>query len=208
MVGREPRQHPRLMADPGAHRIGPTSPAHHYTEAGLAEIATPYWISAGQLTINRTASEKPVNGISLWQSIDGQLQNPFTRGAVARALDRWGRQDEALAEIDTAIGEAETTGEKMRWAELVRIKGELLVNRSNDENGEAAAGFKKAIEIAQAQKAKGWELRAAIFLAKAWGRRNKTKAAHDLPAPVYGWFTEGFDTAELKDAKALLAELE
>ena len=95
----------------------------------------------------------------------------------------------------------------MHWAELARVRGDILLSQSDGKTDEAAASFEKAIEIARAQKAKGWELRAATSLARLWQSQNKTKEAHDLLAPVYEWFTEGFDTADLKEAKALLGEL-
>ena len=79
----------------------------------------------------------------------------------------------------------------------------------NDEWGtqKAETYFRKAIEIAREQKAKSWELRAATSLARLWQQQDKTTEAHNLLAPVYNWFTEGFDTADLKDAKSLLDEL-
>ncbi len=80
------------------------------------------------------------------------------------------------------------------------------VARSNGEE-EAEECFHQAIEIARKQEAKSWELRAATSLARLWQGQGKKEEAHDLLAPVYNWFTEGFDTADLKDAKALLAEL-
>ena len=92
-------------------------------------------------------------------------------------------------------------------AELYRLKGALLLQQSSDNSTEAETCFHHAIGIAQSQQAKSWELRAATSLARLWQQQGKRQEAHDLLAPVYGWFTEGFDTADLKDAKALLDEL-
>ena len=86
-------------------------------------------------------------------------------------------------------------------------KGELLLVRSEPNQAEAEACFQHAMQIAREQQAKLWELRAAISLARLWGEQDKRAQAHDLLAPVYGWFTEGFDTTDLKDAKALLDAL-
>jgi predicted ATPase len=82
-----------------------------------------------------------------------------------------------------------------------------LLQQSPDHLSEAEASFHQALEVAQQQEAKSWELRAAASLARLWQYQGKTAEARDLLAPVYAWFTEGFDTADLKDAKALLDEL-
>ena len=92
-------------------------------------------------------------------------------------------------------------------AELHRLKGALLLSLSDGNESEAEACFKNAIEIARGQSAKSFELRAAMGLARLWQDEGKQAEARDLLAPVYGWFTEGFDTADLKDAKALLDDL-
>ncbi len=88
------------------------------------------------------------------------------------------------------------------------VKGEVLLRSAPSDGGQAEDCFHQALTVARTQGAKGWELRAATSLAKLWQSQGKTKQARDLLAPVYDWFTEGFDTADLKDAKALLAELE
>jgi predicted ATPase len=107
---------------------------------------------------------------------------------------------EALALIDK-------TREPWCAPELYRLKGELLLQQSSDNQSEAASCFHHAITIAQPQSAKSWELRAATSLARLWQSQDKRQDAYDLLAPVYAWFTEGFDTADLRDAKALLDEL-
>jgi predicted ATPase len=89
----------------------------------------------------------------------------------------------------------------------VRIKGELLLAQSSDNHLEAESCFHHALDIARQQQAKSWELRGATSLARLWQQQDKRQEAHDLLAPVYNWFTEGFDTADLKDAKALLDDL-
>ena len=110
-------------------------------------------------------------------------------------------------------GSAETltlvdiTGQRWYEAELYRLQGALLLQRSSDNHTEAETCFHHALEIARTQQAKSFELRAATSLARLWQQQGKRQEAHDLLAPVYGWFTEGFDTADLKDAKALLDEL-
>jgi predicted ATPase len=91
---------------------------------------------------------------------------------------------------------------------LYRLKGELLLQQHADNQADAETCFHHALAIAQNQAAKSWELRAATSLARLWQQQGKCQEAYDLLASVYNWFTEGFDTADLKDAKALLDELE
>jgi predicted ATPase len=101
----------------------------------------------------------------------------------------------------------DTTGERVWEPELYRLKGELLLQLSSDNQAEADTCFRHALEIARTQQAKSFELRAVTSLARLWQQQGKRQEAHDLLAPVYHWFTEGFDTADLQDAKALLDAL-
>src|SRR2546425_11680131 len=95
-----------------------------------------------------------------------------------------------------------------RWeAELYRLQGELLLARSAEHDAEAETCFRQALDVACQQQAKSWELRAAMSLSRLWQRQGKHAAARQLLAEVYGWFTEGFDTADLQEARALLDEL-
>ena len=109
--------------------------------------------------------------------------------------------------VTEALTLMDTTGERWYEPELHHLQGELLLQQSSDNHPEAASCFQQAIRIAQHQQAKSWELRAATSLARLWQQQGKRQEAHDLLAPVYGWFTEGFDTADLQEAKALLDEL-
>ncbi len=97
----------------------------------------------------------------------------------------------------------------VRWheAELHRLKGELLLQLSTDNTAEAEASFRQALDVAHRQQAKSLELRAATSLARLWQSQGKRQEAYDLLAPVYEWFTEGFDTADLQEAKALLDDV-
>ena len=101
----------------------------------------------------------------------------------------------------------DTTGQRWDESEIYRLKGELLLQQNSDNQAEAESCFQHALDIAHNQQAKSLELRAATSLARLWQRQGNRQEAHDLLAPVYGWFTEGFTTADLKDAKALLDEL-
>ena len=112
----------------------------------------------------------------------------------------WDRE-EGLRVAEEALAVSRTR------AELYRLKGKLLLRRSAEHHAEAERCFRQALDLAQRQGAKSLELRAAMSLSRLWQRQGKGAEAHELLAPVYGWFTEGFDTADLQEAKALLEEL-
>jgi predicted ATPase len=117
-----------------------------------------------------------------------------------------GRHDDAGRLLADTLAMVNQTGHRLQEAELYRLKGQLLLQTSPDYPG-AAACFRRAIEIAQRQKAKWWELRATIGLARLLTEGDRRPEALKLLAEIYNWFTEGFDTADLKDAQALLDEL-
>ena len=125
---------------------------------------------------------------------------------ASQGIDNLTKPTEGLAVVAEAVAWAQGTGGCYYDAELYRLKGELTLQQSQDGQ-EAETCFHKAIEIARHQQAKSWELRAATSLARLWQGQRRTGEARDLLAPVYNWFTEGFDTADLKDAKALLDAL-
>ena len=106
-----------------------------------------------------------------------------------------------------ALAVAQRTGERRDEAEIYRIKGELLLQHAVPNAPEAEACFQQALAIARRQQTKSWELRAAMSLARLWQRQGKRAEARHLLAEIYGWFTEGFDTADLQDARALLDAL-
>ena len=110
----------------------------------------------------------------------------------------------ASAKPMTAV---ETTKEKWSEAEIHRMAGEIALKSLKPDAAKAEAYFERALKVARAQQAKSWELRAAMSLARLWRDQGKRTEACDLLAPIYGWFTEGFDTLDLKEAKALLDEL-
>jgi predicted ATPase len=128
--------------------------------------------------------------------------------SLAGVYGKAGQADEGLELIDEALNLVRDTGESWEEAELHRLNGELLLAKTvQAERTEVEACYEKAIEVAQEQSAKWCELRAATSLARLWRDQGRCAEARDLLAPVYRWFTEGFDTADLKDAKELLEEL-
>ena len=113
---------------------------------------------------------------------------------------------DGLDVLTEALSLVESTGERWFEAELHRVRGEILLQSADPEWARPEECFRYAITLAQSQQAKLWELRAAVSLARLWRDQGRRAEAHHLLAPVYGWFTEGFDTQDLKDAKALLDE--
>jgi class 3 adenylate cyclase/predicted ATPase len=130
--------------------------------------------------------------------------SPLFMTALAEAEASAGRLDAGLARLDAELATIEQSGQHWFDAEVHRTRGELLLQRAPSD---AETAFMRAIEIARNQQARTFELRAATSLARLWRDQNKRTEAHDLLAPVYGWFTEGFDTLDLKQAKALLEQL-
>ena len=124
---------------------------------------------------------------------------------LTQALAQEGQHAEALAKIDEAMQSVASTGEGQWIPELHRSRGLVLLAQNKLAEGEAS--IRQALELARKQQAKSWELRAATSLARLWGEQGRRTEAHELLASVYGWFTEGFDTADLRDARALLDDL-
>ena len=120
----------------------------------------------------------------------------------------WRNALKALTALEAAVVHFERRGSDAWWEpEVHRLIGDLLLRRNPSAPDRAEVSYRRAIERARSQEAKSWELRAATSLARLWRDQGKPAEAHALLAPVYGWFTEGFDTPDLKDAKALLDEL-
>jgi predicted ATPase len=117
-----------------------------------------------------------------------------------------GQTAAGLEALDEALATLPKSGARWWEAELYRLRGALL-QHSVAQAGEAEACFQRALAVARRQQAKSLELRAAMSLARLWQQQGKRAEAHALLAPIYGWFTEGFDTADLQDAKALLEAL-
>jgi predicted ATPase len=117
-----------------------------------------------------------------------------------------GQPDEGLRLLDQTLAHVEATGERIAEPELHRLRGELLHQQGADTEV-LESHFLKALTLARQQEAKSLELRAAVALARLWQQQGQRRQAHDLLAEVYGWFTEGFDTPDLQEAKALLVAL-
>ena len=135
------------------------------------------------------------------------MYGPSHLSYLARAHAGLGQFDDARRCAGEAITAVETTKEKWFEAEVYRIAGEIALMVPEPDAAKAEGYFDRALSVARAQQAKSWELRTAMSMARLWRDQGKPQQARELLAPVYGWFTEGFDTLDLKEAKALLEEL-
>jgi predicted ATPase len=147
------------------------------------------------------------SGIAAWRLTGATFILPWWLIHLARADADLGQLDDAWRSIEEAITAVETTGERWCEAEVNRVAGEIALMSPEPDAAKAQAYFNRALAVARKQQAKSWELRAAMSLARLWRSQGKPQQAHELLAPVYGWFTEGFDTVDLKEAKALLDAL-
>ncbi len=154
------------------------------TEAGLAEIKL---------------------GLSALQHTSTGLAFAYALAWQAEALAKAGRIQEGLCTVEHALTLAATSEERCWQAEMHRVQGELLLMGSGDTD-EAEACFHRALQLAREQSARSWELRAATSLGRLLYRRGQTKEARTLVQGICGWFSEGFDTADLREAKALLEQ--
>jgi predicted ATPase len=146
------------------------------------------------------------SGLTAYRATGAQRWVPHHIALLAGAHEIAGQIDEALALLDDALRIVETTGERWFEAEIYRQKGRLLLRQGHTDSAEEM--YRTALGIARGQQAKLWELRAAASLAQLWRDQGRPTEACDLLTPVYGWFTEGFDTPDLKEAKALLDTLD
>jgi tetratricopeptide (TPR) repeat protein len=154
---------------------------------------------------------QPAEGISLIQQAlskfprGANLGAPFHLVALAELYGKAEQPEEGLKRLAEAAALVEKTEERWATAEMHRLRGMLLL--ATNEHDAAEDSFNQALAVARRQSAKFWELRAATSLARLWRHQGKRNEAHDLLAPIYGWFTEGFDMRDLRDAKILLNKL-
>jgi predicted ATPase len=182
--------------------------------AVTTEQGFPQWRAAGTIyrgwikAINGEVAEGISllrSGSSAFRAIGTEAWMPQNFALLAKACEMAGEIEEGLTVLDDAFQIVETTGERWLAAELNRHKGQLLLRQGHTAAAEEL--YRRALSIAVEQEARLWELRAATSLARLRRDQGRRAEARDLLAPVYGWFTEGFDTPDLKEAKALLDEL-
>ena len=192
---------------------------HEWAEATLAlsrEQLFPYWLAVGRMTrgwalANRGQGAEGIEeiqqGLAAYQATGAELGRPWFLALLAEAYSKAGRAEEGLHVVDEALVAAAKTGEGFFEAEQYRLQGELLLARSVEKQTVAESCFHHALDSARRQQAKWLELRTAVSLSRLWQQQGKQAEAQALLAPIYGWFTEGFDTADLQEAKALLEAL-
>jgi predicted ATPase len=162
------------------------------------------------LTLKGQASdviEMLISGIAAWRTTGATFRMPEWLSYLTRAYAELGQCDVAWRCMGEAMTAMETAKEKWCEAEVNRFAGEIALMSPEPDVTKAEDYFNRALAVARQQQAKSWELRAAMSMARLWRDQGKRQQAHDLLAPVYGWFTEGFDTLDLKQAKTLLSEL-
>ena len=135
-----------------------------------------------------------------------KMVQPYKLCMLAEVCGKFGRFEKGLAALAEALTVADENEDRFYEPETYRLKGMLLLRQNDSSATEAENCFRKAIDVAQQQKAKSWELRATTSLAGLLAKQGHRADSHAMLAEIYGWFTEGFDTADLKDAKALLEE--
>jgi predicted ATPase len=203
---------PQLLAGNYASVNGQTEEA----VAIAQEKGEVFWKAWGRilqgcvLDLTGNASEavhQITSGIAAYQSTGATVWLRQALSYLAKAYADLGQFDDAWRSIGEGIETTETTKETWFEAEVNRIAGEIALMGPQNDSPKAEAYFERALAVARQQQAKSWELRAAMSMARLRRDQGKVQQARELLAPVYGWFTEGFDTRDLKEAKALLEEL-
>jgi predicted ATPase len=165
----------------------------------------------GWVLVEQGAAERGIatirQGLAAWRSTAGELGLPGNLARLAEVTAKAGHAEEGLQVLDEALAIVHKNGERYNEAELHRLRGELLLLQTPADEGQAEVAFHRALAVARQQQARSWELRAALSLGRLWHRQGKRDDAREMLSSVYGWFTEGFDTADLQEAKALLEAL-
>jgi predicted ATPase len=193
-----------LMRVEEADRVGRENSLPMLTECLVPHLFGIALIRKGQVAEGLAMTKR---GLALWEASGGRFYLPQTNSVMAEGMAQLGDLEGALALVDEAVAQVERPGWEERWyhAETLRIKGWILSLRGDPTAAERA--YIASIEWARTQQAKSWELRTATSYARLMRDQGRIGEAYELLAPVYGWFVEGFDTTDLKEAKALLAEL-
>jgi predicted ATPase len=164
------------------------------------------WILAQQGAVQEAMAQMH-QGLSIWRTAAGEMGLPGNLSRLADAYGKAGRAEEGLHILAEALAAIDNHAELYSAAEVYRIQGELLLLQATPDASQAETSFQRALDVARHQQAKALELRATMSLARLWQHQGKRHQAHQMLAESYGWFTEGFDTPDLQEAKALLAAL-
>ena len=192
---------------------------HEQAEAAVilsTEQGFPQWVAMGRslrgwaLALQGQDEEEMAQvrqGIAAWQATGAVLHVPYLCTMLADVCDHLGHTADGLQALAEAHTLMEQHEDRFWEAEIYRLRGVLLLRQSGTPQAEAETWLQRALDIARRQEAKSLELRAAMSLARLWQQQGKRAKARELLAPIYGWFTEGFDTADLQEARALLEAL-
>ena len=146
-------------------------------------------------------------GLDAWKAAGALTNQPYFLALLAEAYGRSEQVEEGLLALEEALAVAQKNGERWYEAEIHRLKGSLLLKPTDQDLSQVESCFRQAMEVARSQEAKWLELRAATSLGRLWQGQGKNEEARQLLPTIYCWFTEGFDTADLKEAKALTEEI-
>jgi predicted ATPase len=186
-----------------------------------SEQGFPQWVALGTVRRGWALAEQGQGeegiaqirqGLAAYRETGAKLGRPLWLALLAEAYGKVGQVEEGLSVVAEALATVDKTGERFYEAELYRLKGTLTLQSKvpspkSQVEEEAEGYFRKAIEVARRQQAKSLELRATMSLSRLWQQQGKKEEARQLLAEVYNWFTEGFDTKDLQEAKALLTAL-
>jgi predicted ATPase len=180
------------------------------------EQSFPFWLGAGLIcqgwartTRHQLAEPIPSmhEGLALYRTTDAAMWVPYFLTLLAEAYGAVSQPETGLRLLAEARTVMDSTQERFYEAEVYRVHGALVLAQAADRHPLAETCFQHALDIARRQQARSWALRAAVSLSRLWQQHGKRDEARELLVPIYGWFTEGFDTADLQEAKALLEEL-
>jgi predicted ATPase len=181
-----------------------------------AEHGFTHWMAQATITRGRAMAEQGHDeegiaqireGLAAFRAIGTEMTRPYALCLLAEACRETGRLNDGLSALREAMAAADEHEIRQYEPEMHRLKGELLLRQDHSKAAEAQPCFQRAVEIARNQSAKSLELRATMSLARLLAKQGRRDDARTMLADIYGWFTEGFDTADLKDAKALLNDL-
>jgi predicted ATPase len=191
-----------LLRAEEAERVGRDRGVSLMSEVMAQIVKGVAWLRAGRIADSIGQLRESIGRLS---ETGHRIYVPYLRALLADAIAREGDLQGGLALIDESLAQSERQAERVHLAELLRLKGWILKEQGKLDDAEQ--NLRAALTVAREQQAKSWELRAATTLARLWQSLGRTKEARELLAPIYGWFTEGFDTKDLKEARALLDEL-
>ncbi len=193
--------------------------AHRHAETATRvsrEQGFPFWLGVALILQSWARATRPQpaeqiasmhEGMAIYRATDATVWLPYLLTLLAETYGEARQPDTGLRLLDEARTIMDSTQERCYEAEMHRVQGALLLVQAAAQHAQAEICFQHALGIARRQQAKSWELRAAMSLARLWQQQGKRTEAYELLVPVYGWFTEGFDTVDLQEARALLEEL-